>query len=568
MSFISILLNEKIKQENARQAEIPPFFIDLNLDQIVDAITEKWEEYDLKPIFYFSLDSIDAIKYRHEVFRDLENALLYEYVKVFTGQMIKVRNHLTLVEKLYYKRQKEIWFLYAVEIYCNAVNKFKTDLSSTQLDSRGFLAFREYLTTYTENTNFKSLVEEVSRLKAGLGNVRYRIIIQDNSFTVQNYEPGIDYSAEIETTFEKFKQGAVKDYLVKYDSISQDMNHIEAQILDFVAQLNSDLFSRLKYFNTHNKDFIDETISIFDREIHFYISYLEHIKKFKGNEACQPAENITQLPLLHSSENGNLFTEQIDSSMDSHFRGNDSLTNSKKMPASKLQFCYPKISDTSPQGTGKEIYDYEGFDLALAQKLNESNDQLVCNDFYLKDKERIIVVTGPNQGGKTTFARMFGQLHYLASLGCPVPGREAKLFLFDNIFTQFERAEKVENLRGKLEDDLTRIHYILEEATSRSIIIMNEIFNSTTIQDVSFLSTKIMEKILGLDLLCVWVTFIDELASFSEQTVSMTSTVVPENPAMRTFKIVRRPADGLAYALAIAEKYRLTYSHIKERIKS
>jgi len=123
-------------------------------------------------------------------------------------------------------------------------------------------------------------------------------------------------------------------------------------------------------------------------------------------------------------------------------------------------------------------------------------------------------------------------------------------------------------MSGKLEDDLIRIGDILRAATGASIVILNEIFTSTTVHDARFLGTKLLTKVIRLDALCVCVTFVDELASLGDggQIVSMMSTIVPGNPAERTYKVVRKPADGLAYALAIAEKHDLTYQRLYDRL--
>jgi DNA mismatch repair protein MutS len=510
MTFHSILFERPEDGMKESALRVPDFFADLNLDQIVDAIMAGREEYSLQPFFLATLKSVDAIRYRHEIMKELENVSLRDGIQSFARMMHAMRRYRALADNIHYKYVKEGWFLSAVEAYCEAIKQLMHDLAALDLKSRGLSSFLEYLTRYATSSDFTSLVAETKKLRADLSAAKYCLLTKSNQLTVRRYEGEADYSAEVEKTFEKFKQGAVKDYLMEFSNFP-DLNHIESKVLDFVARLYPDEFLSLENYCAKHANYLDKTIANFDREIQFYLANLDFFAQF--------------------SEAG-------------------------------LNFCYPSVSDRS-----KEVYSHEGFDLALAIKLVREKSPVVCNDFFLKDNERIFVVNGPNQGGKTTFARAFGQLHYLASLGCPVPGREAQLFLFDRLFTHFEREENINDLRSKLEDDLIRVHSILKESTPNSIIIVNELFSSSALNDAVFLGKKILEQVIQLDALCVYVTFIDEL-SYLEKTVSVLSTVAPENPELCTYKIERRPADGLAYALAIAKKYQLSKERIEERIQS
>jgi len=483
---------------------------DLNLDQIVAAVAGDREERDLiTTVLYGRLHDAGAVRYRQEVFRDLEDPALFDAIERFSGLMGEVRAHQRQLNQMQYRHQREGWLLDAAAIYCDAVASLAGHLAAAPVSSRALLAFRDYLAAYVASAGFTTLASDTRSRKDALGRIRYCTRINGGRVEVSRYAGEADYSAAVLDTFERFKQGAAKDYLIRY-RVRPGMNHVAAQIAELVARLFPEEFTALDEYCRQHGAFVDEGIRQAGQELQFYLAFGDYIRPVR---------------------------------------------------AAGLSFCYPEVS-----ASAKDVRAAGTFDLALAHKLVSRRTPVVTNDFRLDGAERIVVITGPNQGGKTTFARTFGQLHHLAAVGCPVPGSAARLFLPDRLFTHFEREEDLAAMSGKLEDDLIRIGEILRAATPASIVILNEILTSTTVHDARFLGTKLLTKVMRLDALCVYVTFVDGLASLGDQIVSMMSTIVPHNPAERTYKVVRKPADGLAYALALAEKYDLTYQRLHDRL--
>jgi DNA mismatch repair protein MutS len=510
--FVSLLRPEEPELPGPRDRVDPVAVADLNLDQIVEAVAGEREQGELiSALLYEPAGDTATIRYRHEVFRDLEDPCVFRAASGFAEQIRQVRSHLAQLPRMSSTHQREGWFLDAAAIYCDAVRSLAAELDARAISSQGLTAFRDYLIGYVSSARFSQLAKDTADRQHDLAAITYQVRIKGARVEVSRYSGEPDYSIEIEQAFERFRQGAVKDYLVEYRTWP-GMTHVGAQVAELVARLYESEFAALSAYCREQAGFADSVITQFDRELQFYLAYLDYIRPIRS---------------------------------------------------AGLSFCYPDLAAGS-----KEIFARDTFDLALAAKLAAKAKPVVTNEFHLTGAERVIVVSGPNQGGKTTFARTFGQLHQLAATGCPVPGSAARLYPYDQLFTHFEREEDLDDLTGKLEDDLLRIQKALLAATPDSIVIMNEIFTSTTVADARFLGEKVLAKVIELDLLCVYVTFIDELASAGPTVVSMVSTITPGNPAERTFKVVRKPADGLAYALAIARKHGVTYGQLTERFGS
>lgn len=510
-SFGSILFPPGLEAQRSDRANEPGCFIDLNLDQVIAAVVAKRDEEILRPIFYSPYRNEDIVRYRQAVFSDLERSDVFALFPVFCEAMRAVRANLGYAEKIPYRSHKHTVFLRAVRLYCQCVTTFLRDLQSVVPQSPGLRNLLGYLATYSGSAAFQQLASETAELRELLSKLSYGMLFRGDKVTVRKYASEPDYTVTILDRFEKFRETDIEPPAPRKPKDDFSLNHIEEGILDFVSRLFPEQFRKLDDYVSRHSGFIDEAIERFDREIGFFVAYLEYIEPLKR---------------------------------------------------AGLPFCHPEVSVSS-----KETEVASSFDLALAAKLVQEKGIIVCNGFQLFAPERLLVVSGPNQGGKTTFARMFGQLHFLAGLGCPVPGKAARLFLPDRIFTHFEREEDITNLRGKLEDELVRLHESCESMTADSVIVLNEIFNSTSLDDQVFLSTKVLHQILASDAIGVCVTFIDGLSTLSEKTVSMVSTVDSDDPARRTFEIVRRPADGLAYALSLAKKRGVTYEQLRKRVQ-
>ena len=502
----------------AAGADSPPgpladyrFAVDLNLDQIFAAITAGREQLDLGSVFYAPLGELDDVTYRHEVLADLERPPVRVEVREFGRGMRQSRDTLALARSLSSHWQQERLFVDAVSVYCGAVVSLATALSRLSPCSRGLRTFAEYLSAYCSSGEFRALADEADEVVTKMGTVRYALNINGTAVTVAGQRDEHDYAREIETFFAKFSEGAATGHSAPLPN-RLNMNEVEAEVLELVARLNPGPFGAMDAYFRRYQGFVDTAVSAFYRDSQFYLAYLDYIE-----------------PLRKAG----------------------------------LPFCYPRLSvSNGPVRAG------DAFDLALAAKvtLRPSLGAIVTNDFDLGSDGRVLVITGPNNGGKTTFARAFGQLHYLASLGLPVPAREADLVLADVVLTSFAQAERLGATRSHLEEELVHLSGVIERASRCSVVILNESFSSTTVRDATLLGRAVLAQLVARGSICVLVTFVDELATANEATISMVAAVHPDDPALRTYKILPKPPGGLAYAAALAERYGLTYGAVSEQV--
>ncbi len=146
---VSILFNNAQDAPDDGPGEEPAFLADLRLDQVISALTAGRESYRLTAYLHRPLRSVETVRYRHHVLRDLEREPVRDAVVAFARGMARMRTHLHLADTLHNPRQQQRWFVSAAAVYCGVVSAFGEALAAAEITAPGLRSLSDYLSAYT-----------------------------------------------------------------------------------------------------------------------------------------------------------------------------------------------------------------------------------------------------------------------------------------------------------------------------------------------------------------------------------------------------------------------------------
>ena len=148
------------------------------------------------------------------------------------------------------------------------------------------------------------------------------------------------------------------------------------------------------------------------------------------------------------------------------------------------------------------------YDVCLALTVKQ---KIVGNEVRADNKE-LVIITGANQGGKTTFLRSIGLAQLMMQCGMFVPAESFYANVSNGLFTHFKREEDVTMVSGKLDEELNRISQIVDHVVPNSMVLFNESFAATNEREGSEIAKQIIEALLEKHIQVFFVTFLYEFA--------------------------------------------------------
>jgi DNA mismatch repair protein MutS len=225
--------------------------------------------------------------------------------------------------------------------------------------------------------------------------------------------------------------------------------------------------------------------------------------------------------------------------------------------AALRNYCRPKFSEKPAESGDLEIVEGRHPVIEL-QELAAGSDRFVPNDLFLNSStHNIVVLTGPNMGGKSTYLRQAALIVILAQMGSFVPARNARLGIVDRVFTRIGASDNLARGRSTFMVEMTETAAILHTATARSLILLDEVGRGTATYDglaiawaaVEYLHARVRAKTL-------FATHYFELTELAEQLSGVKNYHVSVKETGGGIVFLRRVEPGAAdrsYGIEVAK---------------
>lgn len=490
-----------LRESPDRNLPRPALYGDLNLDQVIGRAAGSWGEATKKLYYHFPADE-ECETYRREVFADVKRPSVRQTLLEFTEKMELWKDARERKRKVREEVQGHVWHIVETSRWCGALEGLAEGLAGEDCRSGGLCLFRKYLQEYLDSEDYREMRAGAVRLHERLCGFRLRLTYEKELLAVSEEQTKGTYEAFLKERFPTHGRELKNPFTAE-----EGLSILEYEVIKIFRKKHEDFFREAASFHEAHRECAREKLLLFGEEIKFYLSFAE-------------------------------------------FRD--------KMQERGFAFAAPDARKD------REMYATGLYDLALACVNAAEQKEVVSNDVHFSEGERFFVLTGPNQGGKTTFARSLGQLVYFARMGLDVPAASANVPHFGKLLTHFSVEESVETGRGKLKEELVRLAPMMEENETGAFVVINELFTTAANYDACIMGKRVLEHFIGQGCRGIYVTHLKELAEERPGVVSLRATL--DERKVQTFRILRSEAEESACAVNQVNKYQLTYSQLKERL--
>ena len=476
---------------------------DLRMEKILRRINPGNSAF-VESLYRKKPSNLEDVQFRLCCMRELERADVRESIAQFLVRYEGYREERGNAERLSQRQTKQKWFLDASMRYCQSILFLRDGLMQAGIQSPALARFLQCLIQFAGTEGFITLHRDAQRCAQQLQQVRYtvEVALNQNKVTVTAGNAG---PREAEDAFQRigrvFRRLDVSaaPSVVPFPGVN--MGTLETAILERLNGLFPEAFALLEQFCRTHTAYDTSLPDQFVAELEFYLSYLRFMDQMRR-------------------------------------RGHG--------------FAYPCFS------AERSVRIEGGYDLALAQE-----DTPVSTADFSRQEGQSFLITGPNHGGKTTYACMVGQNLYLASLGLPAPCRALHTCFMGGLYTHFARNEDLSTNAGRLKEELQRAKAILDRMTEDGFVIFNDLFASTTTYDARQMGKRMLEQFLARGCLFLFVTHIGELAADCPDLVSLCAA---REEGSCAYVVEPGTADGTSGRSRWVQRYRLRREDIMEEV--